>query len=108
MTFDDLRSRMVELNQWRRAMARELAALPETLARLREGVDNFQRVSRRMSDATDTLEQVTQIQSGAMKAVRDQLASAPGGSTMAAAFEEAMERAAKLNPFLWPRRPSSS
>jgi rhamnogalacturonyl hydrolase YesR len=108
MTFDDLRNRMVELNKWRKAMAQELAALPETLARLREGVDNFQRVSRRMSDATDTLEQVTQIQSGAMKAVRDQLASAPGGSAMTAAFEEAMERAAKLNPFFWPRRPSSS
>jgi hypothetical protein len=95
------------LGRWGRNLRAELAVLPQTLATWREGVDNFQRVAKRLADATESLEQVTRMQANAMKAMRDQLATTPGGDKMTGAFgdiNEALGGLARLNPF-WPRVP---
>jgi hypothetical protein len=98
------------LKEWGRDLAAELAVLPQTLASWREGVDNFQRVAKRLADATQSLEQVTRVQTDAMKTMRDQLAATPGGERMAGAFgdiNETLGGLARLNPF-WPRVPPRS
>ncbi len=102
------------VDRWSRQMARELSYLPDTLAQFREGVGNFQRVTKRLADATETIELVNQIPSGALRAMRDQLVGAPGGSVVSGALGDlsgALASAVRLNP-LWPRdsgsRPSES
>jgi ABC-type transporter Mla subunit MlaD len=90
---------------WRRRVTTELTALPQTLAQLREGVDNFQRVTRRLVDATESIEQFNQMQNSAVKTLRDQIAAAPGSTMVVGAFDElsdALGTLARLNPF-WPR-----
>jgi hypothetical protein len=101
---DDLMDQMSEVDRWSRDMVRELRFLPDTLAQFREGVGNFQRVTKRLADATDTLEVVNQLPTGALRAVRDQLAG-PGGSAVSGAIgdlSEVLAAAVRLNP-LRPR-----
>ncbi len=107
---EEAEQRRRRLNKWGRNLGAELAVLPQTLASWREGVDNFQRVARRLADATESLERVTRVQADAMNAMRDQLASTPGGERVAGAFgdiNEALGGLARLNPF-WPRVPPRS
>jgi ABC-type transporter Mla subunit MlaD len=102
---EGLRERYDRFDSWRRQLVAELGILPETLRQLREGVENFQRVSQRLSDATESLEQINQLQAGAIRALRDQIANAPGGAAVSGALEEinhALTNLARLNPF-WPR-----
>lgn len=97
-----LRERFEEFESWRRRVSVELAALPETLSQFRDGVENFQRVAKRLAVATESLEQINQLQTGALRALRDQIASAPGGSAVTSALDDLTETLARLNPF-WPR-----
>jgi hypothetical protein len=101
---------------WRRQLATELALLPETLNQLRDGVENFRRVTQRLVDATAGIEQLNEMQSGALsevrqrveeanRVIRDQITAVPGGERMAGALEdlsETLATMARLNPF-WPR-----
>jgi hypothetical protein len=106
---DDLVDQLSEADRWSREMVRELRYLPDTLAQFREGVGNFSRVTKRLADATDTIEAVNQIPSGALRAVRDQLVGAPGGSVVSGAIgdlSEVLATAVRLNP-LWPRDPAA-
>jgi hypothetical protein len=106
---DGLVDQLGEMDRWSRQMVRELTYLPDTLAQFRESVGNFQRVTKRLADATDTLELVNQIPIGALRAVRDQLAGAPGASVVSGALgdlSEALATAVRLNP-LWPRDSAS-
>jgi ABC-type transporter Mla subunit MlaD len=106
------------VDHWRRQLTSELAQLPDTLTQLREGVENFRRVTQRLVDATAGIEQLNEMQTGAYsevrqrveeanRAIRDQLTAVPGGDRMAGALEDLSETLgamARLNPF-WPRPP---
>jgi hypothetical protein len=99
-----------QLGRWGRDMHAELSALPQTLAKLREGADNFQRVGQKLSDATESLDQVSRMQAGAVKAVRDHIGAGPGADRVAGAFgdvNETLSALARLNPFS-PRVPPST
>ena len=105
MALEGVREWLDQADAWRRRVGRELAVLPDTLAQFREGVENFQKVSRRLAEATEAMEQINLIQSGALKAVKEQLSSAPGGTVVAGAIDDladALGTMARLNPF-WPR-----
>jgi hypothetical protein len=105
VNLEDARARLDELDEWRRLLTNELAALPRTLMQLREGVENFQRVTRRLDTATASMEQLTDMQAAAVRAVRDQIAASPGGAMVSGALDEltdALGTLARLNPF-WPR-----
>jgi hypothetical protein len=106
---DDLMDQMADVDRWSRDMVRELSHLPDTLAQFREGVGNFQRVTKRLADATDTLEVVNSLPTGALRAVRDQLTGGPGGSAVSGAIgdlSEVLAAAVRLNP-LRPRNQGS-
>jgi hypothetical protein len=103
------------IEQWRRQLVAELAALPETLRLFREGIDNFQRITKRLLDASESIEQFTQLYVGAMadgrrrmeeagNALREQMAagSADPVRTAVSDVAKALSVMAELNP-LWPR-----
>ncbi len=105
MRLEEVGPRLAQLAEWRRQVTAELTVLPRTLAQLREGADNFQRVTKRLLDATETLDQVNKLQSNAIKSVREQIASTPGTTTVVGALDElndALNTLARVNPF-WPR-----
>jgi hypothetical protein len=117
-----LRERLETFDSWRRQLAAELSALPQTLNQLREGVENFRRVTQRLVDSTTGIEQFNDMQSGALsemrqrvddanRAVREQLAAVPGGERLVGALEDltdAMATIARLNPlWSWPYRRDS-
>jgi hypothetical protein len=105
MRLEDFLPRLVQVAEWGVQVTAELAVLPQTLSQLREGADNFQRVTQRLLDATETLERVNQLQGQAIKAVREQMATAPGATRMAGALDElneALGSLGRLNPF-WSR-----
>jgi hypothetical protein len=105
MRLEDLLPRLVQVAEWGQQVTTELAVLPQTLAQLREGADNFQRVTKRLLDATETLERINQLQGQAIRSVRDQMATAPGATRMAGALDdlnEALGSLGRLNPF-WSR-----
>jgi hypothetical protein len=103
-------------NTWRRALSAELATLPETLSQLREGVGNFQRVTKRLVDASEAMEQFTRLYptgladagrrlEEAARTMRDQVSSTGAGERVTLATEEvtkALSAMADLNP-LWRR-----
>lgn len=104
---------LTALATWRRQLTSELAVLPETLAQLREGVENFRRVTQRLVDATVAIEQLTEIQTGAVneirqriddanRAVREQISAVPGSDRVAGALEDLSDALARVNP-LWAR-----
>jgi hypothetical protein len=110
------------IDAWRQALTAELAALPDTLGLFREGVGNFQRITKRLLDATEAIEQFTTFYASGMadaghkleeaaKAMRDQVASIGAGDRVNSAADEvtrALSAMADLNP-LWRRgQPDSS
>jgi hypothetical protein len=102
---EDLLQRLLQLAEWGQQVTSELAILPQTLSQLREGADNFQRVTKRLLDATETLERINQLQGQALKSVREQMATAPGATRMVGALDElneALGSLGRLNPF-WSR-----
>ena len=104
------------LDDWRRQVTTELVLLPQTLKDLREGVDNFKRVTHRLADATAAFDQVNDLQAGAWADIRgrldqanrmfrEQVGTVPGGERVAGALDDLNESLAavvRLNPF-WPR-----
>jgi hypothetical protein len=99
---EDLLQRLLQLAEWGQQVTAELAVLPQTLSQLREGADNFQRVTKRLLDATETLERINQLQGQAIKSVREQMATAPGATRMVGALDElneALGSLGRLNPF---------
>jgi hypothetical protein len=107
------------LESWRRQVTSELLALPSTLQEFREGVTNFQRITTRLLDATDTLEQFTRLYMNGMadtrrqveevnRVLRDQVGSPATDLVIGAVGEltDALSSMVRLNPLL--RRPSSS
>ena len=107
MAVERARTWLEQAGEWRRELTRELGALPQTLMQFREGIENFQRVTKRLSDATESMDQINQMQTSAIRALRDQLAAAPGSNMVAGAIDElsdAFVTLARLNPF-WPRVP---
>ena len=109
---------MERLADWRRRLTVEFVALPETLRTLREGAVNFELVSRRLTESSVALEQMTKLyeatladstrrSADAAKALRSQidaLAEAGSPDQVMSAFGEIqrmMESMAELNPF-WP------
>jgi hypothetical protein len=106
------------LEKWRREVMAELAALPETLRVFREGIDNFQRITKRLLDATESIEEFTQLYAGAIadgrrrieEAGRALLEQATAGATgptdpvrnAVGEVAKAFSVMAELSP-LWPR-----
>lgn len=100
-------------------MSSELAQLPDTLQRMREGSENFKRVGERLDSATDSLEEITSVYqstisdstrrtadaAAALRHQIDSLAAAGSPDRMSSTLSEmqkSMETLARLNP-LWPR-----
>jgi hypothetical protein len=107
------------LDGWRRELISEMAALPSTLQQFREGVSNFQRITARLLDATDTLEQFTRLSVGGLadarrqveevnRVLKEQVASPAGDLVLGAVSEltDVLTSVARLNPLL--RRPPSA
>jgi hypothetical protein len=108
MRLEDVVARLLQLAEWGQQVTSELAVLPTTLAQLREGADNFQRVTKRLLDATETLERINQLQGQAVRSVREQMATTPGANRMVGALDElneALGSLGRLNPF-WSREGS--
>jgi hypothetical protein len=102
---------------WGRKLTTEVIGLPQTLTELREGAENFRRVTQRLLDATAGLEQFNDVQASAgdirqrvdeaARAVRDQLGSVPAGERLAGPLEDlnsTLSAIARLSP-LWPPGP---
>jgi hypothetical protein len=107
------------LDSWRRQVTSELVALPSTLQDFREGVTNFQRITTRLLDATDTLEQFTRLYTDGMadtrrqveevnRVLREQVGSPATDLVIGAVGEltDALSSVVRLNPLL--RRPPTS
>lgn len=110
--------RVDALRAWTRDVVAELAGLPETLAKLRRGATDFERVGRRLAAASESLEEVTQLyqstiaestrrSAGAADALRKRVEelSADSPERMREGMSElqrTFESMAGLNPF-WPR-----
>jgi hypothetical protein len=106
------------LDSWRRQLTSEVVALPSTLQEFREGVSNFQRITSRLLDATDALEQFTRLYMSGMADTRRQVeevnrllregVGSPASDLVIGAVGEltdALSSMVRLNPLL--RRPSS-
>ncbi|HEX3459972.1 MAG TPA: hypothetical protein VHT49_03635 [Acidimicrobiales bacterium] len=106
------------LDGWRRQLTSEVIALPSTLQEFREGVSNFQRITSRLLDATDALEQFTRLYMNGMADTRRQVdevnrmlregVGSPASDLVIGAVSEltdALSSMARLNPLL--RRPPS-
>lgn len=106
------------LDGWRRQLTSEIIALPSTLQEFREGVSNFQRITSRLLDATDALEQFTRLYMNGMADTRRQVdevnrmlregVGSPASDLVIGAVSEltdALSSMARLNPLL--RRPPS-
>ena len=107
------------LDGWRRELTTEMVALPSTLQQFREGVSNFQRITTRLLDATDTLEQFTKLYIGGLadtrrqveevnRVLKEQVASPASDLVLGAVSEltDVLASVARLNPLL--RRPPSA
>lgn len=118
---EDVTDRLASVRAWGRELASEVAALPDTMRRLREGAESFQLVGQRLRAATSSFEEVTKVYESAMSdtakrsmetatALRsklDSLTTTAAPAAMATAlddFQRTFESLADLNPFL--RRPS--
>jgi hypothetical protein len=106
------------LESWRRQLTSELVALPSTLQEFREGVTNFQRITTRLLDATDTLEQFSRLYMSGLadtrrqveevnRVLREQVGSPATDLVIGAVGEltDALSSMVRLNPLL--RRPPS-
>jgi hypothetical protein len=108
------------LDTWRRRLTAEVVQFPRTLGQLREGAENFRRVTQRLLDATAGLEQANAMQANvnemrqrvddATRAMREQLGAVPGAERVAGTLDDlnsTLAAMARMNPF-WPlgqRRP---
>ncbi|MHB1709933.1 MAG: hypothetical protein ACYCV7_00820 [Acidimicrobiales bacterium] len=99
------------VDAWRRELSEEVVALPATLRELREGVDNFQRITSRLLDATDALEQFTQRYGSGLtdarrqiedinRLLREQMASPATDLVLGAVggLSDALSSMARMNP----------
>lgn len=123
----DITGRLEAARTWARRMVTELAALPDTLEKLRDGATNFQTVGRRLEASSSSLEELTQLygrtmgeavrrSTSAAEALQSQLGKLPTDpaspdllSAAAAELQRTLDTMAALNPF-WPsqeRRPRS-
>lgn len=121
----DIAGRVEAARTWARRMVTELAALPDTLEKLRDGATNFQTVGKRLEASSSSLEELTQLYGKTMgeavrrstfaaEALQSQLARLPTDpaspdllSAAAAELQRTLDTMASLNPF-WPtpeRRP---
>lgn len=115
---DTARERARSFGSWARRLSDELAQFPDTLADLRSGVNNFERASRRLADASDSLEEITRLyQSTMVEAARRtagstdalikqmEALSKQSPDVLQASVSElkrTVDAFADLNPF-WPR-----
>jgi uncharacterized membrane protein YccC len=119
--WEDLKARATKLEEWRTRLARELALLPDTLERLREGAVNFQVVGQRLARSSEALEEITHLyettlrdstrrSAEAMESLRQQVEKAaktasPERLVQAAGdISRTIGALAELNPF-WPKAP---
>ncbi|HEX9258781.1 MAG TPA: hypothetical protein VF855_04535 [Acidimicrobiales bacterium] len=122
--WDDLKDRAARFDDWRKRLTHELALLPDTLERLREGAVNFQVVGQRLARSSEALEEVTRLyettlkdstrrSAEAMESLRQQVEKAaktasPERLVQAAGdIQKTITALAELNPF-WPKGPSRS
>jgi len=116
---DTISVRLERLRVWCRRMAYEVAELPDTMQRIREGSKSFKQVAERLDSATSSLEEITSVYQStisdstrrtadAAAALRKQIDSLTAGgspdrmSSTLSDIQKSMETIAQLNP-LWPR-----
>ncbi len=88
-----LRARLSDVAEWSERLRAELAELPDTLAKLREGAANFQTVGQRLAESSSSLEELTQLYRTTIgEAVRRTTASA----------EELQHRVGRMPPGVNP------
>lgn len=113
------RARVARLTEWRRELAEEVALLPDTMRRFRNGAAKFELVGERLAKSSASLEGITDIyqstigESGkksaqALDALRSQVETLTQGSTspekMSSSIDEirqALDGFADFNPW-WP------
>lgn len=117
--WDEIALRRERFQVWCRRTADEIARLPDTMQRLREGSENFQRVGERLDSATSSLEEITSVYQSTIAdstrrtadvaaALRSQIDALTAGSSpdrmssTLADIQKSMETLTRLNP-LWPR-----
>jgi hypothetical protein len=114
----DIRELVAAVRTWGRRMAREVAVLPDTLEKLRDGATNFQTVGKRLDASSSALEELTSLygrtlgdavrrSNSAAEVLQDRLAKLPQNTPpdlLAAAasdLQRTLDALASLNPF-WP------
>lgn len=116
---DEMRRRLAAFQEWRTDLTAELRVLPQTLADFREGVANFQTVSKRLVSGTEGIERLNDMYSTGVGDSVHRLGEAaaalqrqldPIRSRAEPDVRKAVEdlthnlaALAELNPF-WPRR----
>ena len=103
------------LEAWGRQLTAEVVGLPQTLTELREGAENFRKVTERLLDATAALEQIAEVSASAgeirqkvdqaARAMREQVGSIPGGERIVGPLEDlnsTLTALARLSPFWTP------
>jgi hypothetical protein len=111
--------------EWGRRMSFEIRLLPDTMQRLREGAENFQKVGTRLEASSSSLEELTRLYSVTLSdSVRrsidaadtlrgqvDRFGAGQAGSDVVAnavaELQRTMSSLAALNP-LWPGNRRSS
>lgn len=119
-TWVETRARITRFGVWRRDLTSELAQLPDTMRRLRDGAANFQQVGERLAKSSASLEGISDLyeatiaESGrrsaqAVDALRAQVDALTQGAvspervtTSINEMQRALESIADLNPF-WPK-----
>ena len=116
----DLTDRVEAARTWARRVAAELAVLPDTLEKLREGATSFQAVGQRLQATSASLEELTDLygrtigasvrrSTAAAEALQEQLAKLPTDTVAAPdlltatanELQRTMEALTAMNPF-WP------
>jgi len=117
-----MRGRAERFTDWSRRLRDELALLPDTLQRLREGAVNFQTVGQRLERSSEALEEVTRLYEStlkdstrrsaeAMESLRQQVERAAKSASperlvqAAGDIQKTIAAFADLNPF-WPKGPT--
>ena len=117
---DKLDLRIEAARTWARRVKAELAVLPDTLEKLREGATSFQAVGQRLEVTSASLEELTDLygrtlgaavrrSSSAAEALQQQLAKLPTDAPAAPDLltatvddlQRTMDALAAMNPF-WP------
>ena len=117
---DKLDARVEAARTWAQRVKAELAVLPDTLEKLREGATSFQAVGQRLEATSASLEELTDLygktlgaavrrSSSAAEALQQQLARLPSDAPAAPDLltatvddlQRTMDALAAMNPF-WP------